>query len=227
MDGYQRQQPPVAKSHRLPIWVWVLTVIGIIVAITNGYNTGKDLKYIISHITITDTNGAQDKSLTKLNFKNFINKNDSDSYYNELDHTGLFALGYNSNASDSASKTYNNDYTASVAVDLQVSFRHLVYYDICYVNKNTTGKTSLNYDVRINITSGNMEAAILEVDRDYKCVTRNGESFIDQQYVTEVKRIKADGERTGTVPLKADKIYIIAFAGENADGGYTLSVTLQ
>lgn len=226
MNGYQRESQMPKRGYRVPKWIVVLAIIGIFIAISSGYNTGSMVKYYYSHMTLPDTNGKQDSSLTRLNFSNFINKNSSEDYYNEFDHTGLFALGYSSNAEGDIGKTYNNDYTGRVSVDIRVNFRYFTYYDICYVNKNTDGKTSLNYDVLIDITSGNMEAAILEIDRDYKCVFMNGKDVIDQQYVTEAVRITGAGEK-GTIPLKADKIYIIAFAGENANGSYTLSVTLQ
>ena len=227
MNGYQGRGVMPQMKYKVPIWVIVITVLGLVLAIFGGYQGGAEASYIFSYINIPDGNGVEDTTLAKLKFEDFIHEYKSDDYYNELDNSDIFVLAYRSSAGKSLGGAYNNDYSAQSATSLNVSFSNLTYYDISYVNKDVSGKTNLTYTANISLSSGNMQAAIFELDKEYKCVSKDGVQVIESQYINMVATVTAGGEQSGIIPIDPDKIYVIAFAGENATGNYSLNVTLS
>ena len=127
---------------------------------------------------------------------------------------------------DNSLGTYVNDFSSKNSVNLSVSFRNLNYYDISYVYEGEGSK--LSYSMEINLQKGNMEAAIVRVDRNYRVYTDEyGTSLIEAQYVHVIETVSLEKNNlTSSVPMDADGIYMIVFAGESASGSYTLDVDI-
>ena len=223
MNGFNERGVMPHSKYILPKWVIVITVIGLLMAVLGGYSLGSELSHIVSYVTIDDPNGPEDTKLYRLEFDDCIRKYDTKSYYNEFDYSDTFVLNYSSNAPVISSGTYSNDFTGKDLTQLAVKFYNLTYYDVCYVYRNTAGKTTLEYSLKLALESGNMECAIFELDPAYSYETKDEYKVVKDPL--EIKRVQSSED--GSVQIYENKIYIIVLAGENATGRYDLSVKLS
>ena len=214
--------PP--KKYRLPAWVWIISILGLLFAVNGGYQSGQMTSEIISFLNVSDTT-ADTSLLGKLDFNDCIEEHKSSDNLCDLDYSGIFALTYQAKVNGVRESKFNNDYTDRSTVSVAATVSSMTYYDVRYVNMNTLGKDSLSYKINIALSSGNMEAAILAIDKAYTCTVKDGDRVINAEYITKVERINGSAE--GTLSLDQSKIYVIVFGAENATGSYTLDVTLS
>lgn len=228
MDGYNTYPyNDDTQDVKLPKWVWLVAIVGLIVAVLSGYVIGNNAAVMFNELmaaaTVEDTNG-ESTSLNTLVFEDFIGVYDNYYGFNTFD-ADLFTINYNSSALyDNSLGTYVNDFSSKKSTELTVSFRNLNYYDVSYVYNGQGSK--LSYSVEFNLQKGNMEAAIVRVDKNYRVYTDEyGASKIEAQYVQVLERISLEKNNlTSSISMDANSIYMIVFAGESASGSYTLDV---
>jgi hypothetical protein len=209
------------KKPSLPAWVFILGILGLIIAIISGYFYGTEsvaiYKEMMEGIVIKDTNG-EDTSLTALDFTNFIGVYDNEFGYNFFDTEMSFALSYNSTVKYNNSKgVYPNDFSGSANVSYRVDFDNFNHYDVSYA-KRSEKETVFTFSSRLE--SGNLEARILRIDDNYRIKADEfGRALIDPAYIHEVAIFTANS--TLSVTLPGGSIYLLAVGCENADGYYT------
>ena len=209
------------KPYRLPVWVWIIAVIGLIFSVNGGYQSGALTADIVSYLRVQDTT-ADSTALGKLDFTDCIEEHKADAKLCDLDCSGLFALTYLAKVNDLREMSFNNDYSAKDSVSIAVSVMSMTYYDVRYVNMNTAGKDKLTYSATAILDNGNMEFAVLEIDKDYTCTVKDGKRVINADCITVIDR--GSGTVSGELELESDKIYVIVVGAENATGRYTLDV---
>lgn len=210
------------RSSRLPAWIWIIGVVGLIIAILSGYTSGVQAVDIyngmMEAIMLKDTNG-EDTSLQTLNFSEFIGVYDNVYGYNFFDSDMSFSLSYNTTVKyNNAKGLYPNDFSGSETVNYSVNFKTFNHYDITYAKK--TDK-ALTFIFSSEITEGNLEARILRIDANYRVKeTELGTNVIEDAYVHEVARFSAN--KIESVTLEGGHIYVLAVGCESASGLYSL-----
>lgn len=222
MNGGYR--PIYEKKYKIPVWIWIITVIGLLWSISGGYQSGALVSDIVSYLTVADkTPNSSDLGI--LNFNDCLEDYTGMSGLCDIDNDKIFALSYSSSVNGAAQSSFQNDFTSSGNVAITTSVANMTHYDVRYVNMNTSGKESMSYSVSIDVTSGNMQAVVLAVDKSYQCIEKDGNKVIDAQYITELDRISAGSLRSNTVTVDSSKFYVIVFGAENATANYTLNVS--
>ncbi len=210
------------STGKLPLWIWIIGIVGLIIAILSGYIYGGQSVAIygelMSSVILKDTNG-EDTSLQTLGFSEFIGVFDNEYGYNFFDSDASFALSYNTTVKyNNAKGIYPNDFSGSETVNYSVNFKSFNHYDLTYAKKTDS---TLNFIFSSELTSGNLEARILRIDESYR-VKQNelGINIIEDTYVHEVARFSAN--KTETVTLDGGYIYVLAVGCESATGSYSL-----
>lgn len=209
------------KSSRLPAWLYILGVVGLIIAIISGYFYGTEsvaiYKEIMNGVIIKDTNG-EDSSLTSLDFSEFIGVFDNVYGYNFFDCEMSFALNYSSTVKyNNARGVYPNDFSGSKNISYRVDFDNFNHYDLTYAKRSDKDVT---FTFSSELESGNLEARIFRIDDNYRVkALENGYSVIEDAFVHEVAAFSAN--KTLSVTLPGGSIYILAVGCESADGYYT------
>jgi len=230
MDGYNSYPyNDDIQDVKLPKWVWLVAILGLIIAVLSGYVIGNNaavmFNEIIAAATVEDTNG-ESTSLNTLAFEDFIGIYDKYYGFNKFD-ADLFTISYDSSALyDNSLGTYTNVFSSQKSANLSVSFRNLNYYDVSYVYEGQGSK--LSYSIEFKLQKGNMEAAIVRVDKNYRVYTDEYDnSKIEAQYVQVIDTVSIEKNNlTSSVPMDAEGIYMIVFAGESASGSYELDVDI-
>ncbi len=218
-NGFNEEKKP---SSRLPLWIWIIGIVGLIIAIISGYTSGGQAVTLyndmMENIVLKDTNG-EDTSLQTLNFSEFIGVYDNVYGYNFFDSDMSFALSYNTTVKYNNSKGfYPNDFSGSETVNYSVSFKNFNHYDLTYAKKTDI---ALTFIFSSEITEGNLEARILRIDENYRVKENDiGTNIIEDAYVHEVARFSAN--KTESVTLEGGYIYVLAVGCESASGSYTL-----
>jgi hypothetical protein len=211
----------VNKPYRVPVWVWIIAVIGLLFSVNGGYQSGALAADIISYLRVQDTT-KDSTALGKLDFVDCIEEHKTEAKLCDLDYSGLFALSYQAKVNDQREMTFNNDYTDKDSVSIDVSVMSMTYYDVRYVNMNTADNGKLNYSATAILDLGNMEFALLEIDRNYTCTVKDGVRAIKAECISVIDR--GSGTVSGEAELESDKIYVIVVGAENATGRYTIDV---
>lgn len=209
------------NKSRLPSWIWIIAVIGLVVAVISGYFYGTESVAIynemMNEIIIKDTNG-EDTSLTTLDFTGFIGVFDNEFGYNFFDCDNSFALVYNSTVKyNNAKGMYPNDFAGTDNVNYTVDFKNFNYYDLTYAKK---AEKDVTFTFSSKLEKGNLEAVILRIDENYRVKeTDYGTNIIEDIYLHEVARFSANKDET--VMLPGGHIYVLAVGCESANGSYT------
>ncbi len=228
MNGYFNNSFKEEKhtSTRLPAWIWIIGIIGLIIAIISGYVSGGQsvdiYREMMSSVVLQDTNG-EDTSLQTLNFSEFIGVFDNVYGYNFFDSDMSFALKYNTTVKyNNAKGLYPNDFSGSETVNYKVDFKNFNHYDLTYAKKTDS---ALTFVFASEVTSGNLEARILRIDENYRVKENEiGTNIIEDIFVHEVARFSAN--KTETVTLEGGYIYVLAVGCESASGSYSLKTEL-
>lgn len=221
------------ESTALPKWLWAVVAFSLAFAICFGYFTGKNAAVIITDIgeqsIIEDTNG-ESTDLNTLNFTGILAVYDHRYGYNKFDSSNLFTFSYSSSALyDNSIGTYSNDFSNTKRADLNVSFRNMNYYDVCYVNENVKAGDIISYTVKADIKKGNMEMAFIVLKKDYTVSNVQTSSeivyIIDKNCYYIENRIPVNSTGTSTSFTATDDcIVIMLFGCESATGSYSLNV---
>ena len=222
MNNYFNEQDfNEEKKKKLPAWIWIIGIIGLVIAVISGYFYGLEVvdiyKEMMSSVVLKDTNG-EDTTLQSLDFSNFIGVFDNEFGYNLFDCDMSYALVYNSTVKYNSSKgIYPNDFASTDKVNYTVDFENFNHYDLTYAKK---ADKDVTFTFSSEVKKGNLEARIFRIDANYR-VTENdyGINIIEDAYVYEAARFSAN--KTETVTLPAGHIYVLAVGCESADGSYT------
>ena len=224
MNSYFNNEFKAEKrpSSRLPAWIWIIGIVGLIIAIISGYTSGGQAVSLyngmVEAVMLKDTNG-EDTSLQTLNFSEFIGVYDNVYGYNFFDSDMSFALSYNSTVKyNNAKGIYPNDFSGSETVNYSVDFSSFNHYDLTYAKKTDA---ALTFIFSSEITAGNLEARILRIDENYRVKENDvGTTIIEDAYVHEIARFSAN--KTESVTLEGGYIYVLAVGCESASGSYSL-----
>ena len=205
------------KAKKLPAWIWIIGVFGLVVAVLTGYFYGVELTSTYKSIVVQDTNG-DDTSLNTIGFSECIGVFDNEFGYNRFDSDSSFALKYNSTVKyNNAKGMYPNDFSDVASVSYTVDFGKFNFYDITYA-KRSEKETVFTFSSELK--KGNLEACIFRIDDDFKVKAKEfGASVIEDGYVHEEARFSANG--THSVTLPGGSIYVLVVGCESADGSYT------
>ena len=211
------------KGTSLPLWLWILGIIGLVIAVVSGYFYGVQAVdvygEVMSSIVIQDTNG-EDTSLQTLDFYEFLGVFDNVYGYNFFDSDMSFAFSYNSTVKyNNAKGCYPNGFSDSETVNYKVDFKNFNYYDVTYAKRS---ETAVTFTFTSEVLSGNLEAKIFRIDDNYRVKGNDrGVDIIDATYLYEEVTFSAN--KTETVTLPGGAIYVLAVGCENADGSYTFT----
>ena len=211
------------KSTAIPYWIWLLGILGLIIAVISGYIYGGQAvdiyRELMSGVIIPDTNG-EDTSLQTLDFYEFLGVFDNEYGYNFFDSDMSFALSYNTSVKyNNARGCYPNDFSNVSKTTYRVDFKNFNHYDVTYAKRS---EGSVTFTFSSGITSGNLEAKIFRVDDNYRVkMNDRGVNVIDSAYLYEEASFTAN--KTETVTLPGGCIYVLAVGCENADGSYIFS----
>lgn len=217
--------PPTAQKPktRLPAWFWVMTVVGLIIAVLAGYFSGSNFGSMVSLLNIEDTNG-EDTALCSLDFKDFLGVYDGYSGYNLYDSDAVCIMYDTSRDYDAQSETYNNRFTGAYT-EQNATFIYLNYYDVCFVSELSLSK-AVTVAFSSKLSTGNLEGRLIHVASDFKVELDEFDTpIIKDEYITTLASFGANELLEKTVNVPANGILMFVVAAEGAVGSYHLKIS--
>ena len=216
--------PPVTQKSktRLPAWFWVMTVVGLVIAVLAGYFSGVNFGSMVSLLNIEDTNG-DDTSLCELDFKGFLGVYDGEDGYNLFDSDALCIMYDTSRDYDAQTETYKNQFTSYS--DQNATFIYLNYYDVCFVSEITEAK-AVTVLFSSKLGTGNLEGRLMYVASDFKVELDEYDTpIIKDEYITTLAKFGANGQFEQTVNVPAGGRLVFVVGAEGAVGSYHLKIS--
>lgn len=220
---YNTPPTPAKPKTRLPAWFWIITAVGLVVAVLAGYFSGSNFGRAMSILNIEDTNG-EDTSLCSLDFKGFLGVYDGYSGYNLFDSDAVCVMYDTSREYDAQKETYGNKF-AVANTDQSATFFYLNYYDVCFVTE-LTGPRTVTVEFSSKLGGGNLEGRLLHVSADFKVELNEFDTpIIKDEYITAIESFGANTPIEKTVVLPESGILVFAVAAEGAVGSYHLKIS--
>ena len=217
--------PPTANKPktRLPAWFWIITVVGLVVAVLAGYFSGSNFGKIVSLLNIEDTNG-EDTSLCSLDFKGFLGVYDGYSGYNLFDSDAVCIMYDTSRDYNANTETYENEFTGC-NTDQNATFLYLNYYDVCFVSE-LNGSRTVTVEFFSKLGGGNLEGRLMHVSADFKVELDEFDTpIIKDEYITTVAAFGANETQKQTVNTSESGMLIFVVGAEGAVGSYHLKIS--
>ena len=222
MNGFYNtpQSPP---KTRLPAWFWIISVLGLVLAVLAGYFSGNNFGNMAKLLSIEDTNG-EDTAICSLDFKGFLGVYDGYSGYNRFDSDVTYIMYDTSRDYNVHNETYDNSF-AGAYTDQTATFLYLNYYDVCFVYE-LNGPKTVTAEFSSKLEKGNMEGRLLHVAADFKVELDEFDvPIVKDEYITSLASFGANDtfEQTLTVPDSGTLIFVVACEG--ALGSYHLKIS--
>ncbi len=218
------------KSRSLPGWVWLASVIGLVISIIWGYSIGSNSAKMMNLGTIPDET-PDSFDLGTLDFTDplYIFSSDERFFgYNLIDYPST-ATYYDSSRAYNENGGYENTFNS--AAKFSVDFINLNGYDVpCVFDSSVNGETpvTVNMSFESNVASGNLEARLVALSKDYQTEqTEDGYYKIKPEYIETVYSFKANEKITKSVEYSGDTYLVLVVAGESAMGSYSFAIAVQ
>ncbi len=224
-NDFEREERQI-KQKAIPAWAWIVAVVGLAVAIIWGYSMGRSSAALMNMGTIEDTT-PDSFDLGVLDFSDplyIFGDSDLMLGYNFIDYPS-FANYYDSGRKENKYGGYDNAFGSDTS--FSVEFLNLNYYDIPCVF-GTDEDTTVNITFESSVTSGNLEARILILDKKYQTEpTSDGYIKIKSEYIKSEFEFKANDIVTKSFEYDADTFIVLAVAGESAVGSFNFQISIQ
>lgn len=205
----------------VPAWVWIFSAVAAALSVVISYFAGNMGAQIAKTLFIADKNG-ESTELAVLDFNNFLYAFDGEQGYNRLDSV-YYSLSYSSTRHFSnVSGTYDNEYFGDCK--FSASFINFNYYEVAWIYDPSAIKLNISFES--NIESGNFEARIYTLDKNYRVSEdENGMMYVRPEYLQMLYSYGANNEYYETVYLSDSYYYILVTASEGASGSYNFSAS--
>ena len=219
MDQYTNINPIKKPKISVSAWVWILGVAGLIVSVVYSYFISVYSIETIKNIIIPDNNG-ESTELGVLDFSNFLYVFDGQYGYNTLDSV-YYSFVYSSTRHYSnGAGTYINQFNGNC--DFSSSFRGFNYYEIPWIYTPSSSQIKLSFESEI--TSGNFEARIYALDKNYRVTEdETGMMYVRPEYLTLIYSYQPNSEYFDTITVTDGYYYILVTGAESAYGTYRFS----
>ncbi len=223
--GQYQSEDEKKQARSIPAWVWIISVIGLILSIIWGYSFGSYAAYIAELGIIEDVTEDSSK-LGVLDFSEclLIFSGGLSAAYNLIDYP-VVCTSYTSSRKANSFGTPINTFTRSAEFDS--SFVNMNGYDVsCVLDPDIYDSCNMHFSFIPQLSSGNLEARLFEVSKDYKIdSTSDGANRkINESYINLIDSFDGDEPTVTSFTAKVGYYYIFVVGAESAVGSYELDI---